>query len=267
MFSLPSLRRPKRVAEMVVPQRKAKVVPKRKRPQPRHKTVGLDATPLQFQELEAIAAANPQDPPSKKLAAARKRFVQTAGAKDAVDISARSPARDREVNRINRRRLVATAAQVIANHINPSNYPIDPSRWPTREPEPDPDFTDELNRALAHIDIDVEPQSDDDSDLPAPGLAAAAASSGGPGLAASAAAAVRRSSTAAAPARTSTSYTGQSPPPLPMPTANTRLRAPPQPQVERFDLYSDDEADGSGGARRASAKKALAQLLLHRSRK
>ena len=194
------------------------------------------------------------------MAAARKRFVKTAGAKDAVDISARSPARDREVNRINRRRIVATAAQVIANHINPSNYPIDPSRWPTREPEPDPDFTDELNRALAHIDVDVEPQSDDDSE-PAPGLAAAAARSGGPGLAASAAAAVGRSSAAAAPA--TSSYTGEAPMAWPMST--TRRRGPAQPLV--FPIHSDDEAEGSGGARRASAKKVLAQLLLHRSRK
>ena len=144
--------------------------------------------------------------------------------------------------------------------------PIDPDRLPPRrarnsEPEAEDDLTSEIQRALDGLQVrvpGVAGRPDDD------GLAAAAASSGGPGLAASAAAAVGRSSAAAAPARTSTSYTGQSPPPLPMPSSDTRRRGPAQPQVERFDLYSDDEADGSGGARRASAKKMLAQLLLHR---
>ena len=108
---------------MVVPQRKAQVVQKRPRAKPNHKPVGLDATPLQLRELEAAAAANLQPPPSKKLAAARKRYAKTAGAKDAADISGRSAARDVEVNQINRARHVATAAQLIANRINPNNPP------------------------------------------------------------------------------------------------------------------------------------------------
>ena len=57
---------------------------------------------------------------------------------------------------------------------------------------------------------------------------------------------------------------------MPMPV-KPRGREPPQPQT--FDISTGDEpsedtsAFGSGGARKASAKKALAQLLLYRPRK
>ena len=118
------------VVELVVPQRKAQVVQRRPRAKPNHKPVGLDATPLQLRELEAAAAANPQAPPSKRLAAARKRFAKTAGAKDAVDISGRSAARDVEVNQINRARLAANLAQVIRNRIDPNNPPHRPVQAP-----------------------------------------------------------------------------------------------------------------------------------------
>ena len=125
-------------------------------------------------------------------------------------------------------------------------------------------MTSEIQRAIDGFLVavpGVAGRPDDDDD----GLAEAAARSGGPGLAAAAADSVAQSSAAAAPSGAPTPYTGQSPPPLPMPTPGTRRRGPAQPQV--FAMDADDEVSGSGGARRASAKKALAQLLLHRSRK
>ena len=245
--------------QTITPQR-TQVVAKRPRVRTPHKSVALDATPLQLQELEAAAAANPQAPPSRRLAAARKRFAKTAGAKDAVDISGRSAARDVEVNQINRARLMAAAAQVI-NHIDPNNPRLDPSRLPPRqgEPEAEDDLREtisELKRALEAWEVGIPEDHDDLSNV--------AASSGGPVLAAAAAAAVAQSSAAAAPNSAATYMGRPSPTPLPLPQSSALYPRLTPPQM--FDLTAGD-AEGSGGARRASAMEALAQVLLHRPRK
>ena len=150
--------------------------------------------------------------------------------------------------------------------------PIDPARLPTRraqsyEPEAEDELKSELERILNGTDVDIPGLHRDDPDWARdvkPGVAEAAATSGGPGLAAASAAAVAQSSAAAAPS-SAPSYMGRQPPPMPMP-ANPSGRGPPQPQT--FDISGGDPPDATSaeGARSASAKKALAQLLLHRPR-
>ena len=124
----------------------------------------------------------------------------------------------------------------------------------------------ELERILNGIDVDIPGLHRDDPDLLIrPGVAEAAATQGGPGLAAASAAAVAQSSAAAAPSSAPTYMGRSSPMPLPLPPSSALYPRTAQPSV--FDMAAGDEAEGSGGARRASAMEALAQVLLHRPRK
>ena len=89
--------------------------------------------------IQHAAAANPLAPSHKKASRGARALHKTAGAQSAVDVSARSAERDREeVARINRERLVATAAQLIRSRINPDNPPLDPARLPRTGRSHDP---------------------------------------------------------------------------------------------------------------------------------
>ena len=112
-------------------------------------------------------------------------------------------------------------------------------------------------RALEAWEVGVPDPDEDLSDV--------VASSGGPVLAAAAADAVAQSSAAASPNSAPTYNGGPAPMPLPMPASSSLYPRQAQPVV--FDMTAGDEAEGSGGARSASAKTALARLLLHRPRK
>ena len=115
----------------------------------------------------------------------------------------------------------------------------------------------ELKRALEAWEVDIPQDHEDLSDV--------AARSGGPTLAAAAADAVAQSSAAASSSSAPTYMGRASPPPMPMPASSSLYPRQAQPVV--FDMTAgDDEAEGSGSARSASAKTALARLLLHRPR-